>query len=63
MQIQILITSFNTVNGKYYCNIWISQTVHKNIMRFNTVNGKYYCNMIDTLNVSEEALKFQYRKR
>ena len=38
--------SFNTVNGKYYCNFLVSLTDTWFILAgFNTVNGKYYCNL------------------
>ena len=38
--------SFNTVNGKYYCNATKlgAKSIQQNL-RFNTVNGRYYCNV------------------
>ena len=36
--------SFNTVNGKYYCNTGNDEEGIEIIKGFNTVNGKYYCN-------------------
>ena len=40
-----LLKGFNTVNGKYYCNLYKSKLCFRTPYRFNTVNGKYYCNL------------------
>ena len=54
--------SFNTVNGKYCCNVAIPTNKMERKMRFNTVNGKYCCNVkFDKLSIEEYL--FQYRKR
>ena len=38
---------FNTVNGKYCCNLYVPVTVYGRDNGFNTVNGKYCCNVND----------------
>ena len=35
---------FNTVNGKYCCNLFLEHKGLKGLKSFNTVNGKYCCN-------------------
>ena len=38
---------FNTVNGKYCCNIQVdTKSIGLCEVRFNTVNGRYCCNLI-----------------
>ena len=54
--------SFNTVNGKYYCNNKYLVALIENLISFNTVNGKYYCNTNGT-SIWPWRFKFQYRKR
>ena len=59
--------SFNTVNGKYCCNLKDTGVEDKKAAlaaRFNTVNGKYCCNLNGFDYFDGSALfKFQYRKR
>ena len=55
--------SFNTVNGKYYCNLTIDVLRIEILYGFNTVNGKYYCNELSFRHSFTEQYKFQYRKR
>ena len=35
---------FNTVNGKYCCNVKEFEEIEEEEVCFNTVNGKYCCN-------------------
>ena len=53
--------SFNTVNGKYYCNAYFPLEPRTQLCCFNTVNGKYYCNISDDVKCA--LYEFQYRKR
>ena len=56
--------SFNTVNGKYYCNLDVLEDVQRIYGEgFNTVNGKYYCNLEELVAVAKKYDRFQYRKR
>ena len=56
--------SFNTVNGKYCCNIGIFTDWTEAEACFNTVNGKYCCNGSAGASVTTVSTwKFQYRKR
>ena len=37
---------FNTVNGKYCCNLkQVDEQANTYVLGFNTVNGKYCCNL------------------
>ena len=50
------ILSFNTVNGKYCCNIINLVSDIDTFVGFNTVNGKYCCNELDLLEAVLEDL-------
>ena len=54
--------SFNTVNGKYCCNLDANKGGDVTFDGFNTVNGKYCCNAVVTV-VVIMVVGFQYRKR
>ena len=55
-------TSFNTVNGKCYCNL-INWSNSSCVTSFNTVNGKCYCNINKFDFFLVDFKQFQYRKR
>ena len=56
---------FNTVNGKYCCNLKGKARVPlAHASSFNTVNGKYCCNVVPAAEVlTGVGEMFQYRKR
>ena len=64
MLLRMVLVRFNTVNGKYCCNITI-EVMELFGFSFNTVNGKYCCNKKEVKNNMEQLLtvQFQYRKR
>ena len=45
-QANTYVLGFNTVNGKYCCNLESDEVQAGFVQRFNTVNGKYCCNVI-----------------
>ena len=39
-----MLKGFNTVNGKYCCNVNLMAVVTLIVLSFNTASGKYCCN-------------------
>ena len=63
MRLAELSVSFNTVNGKYCCNLTKYEAEYEGL-GFNTVNGKYCCNgSVEEIDGGFKVEMFQYRKR
>ena len=62
----LMMLSFNTASGRYYCNaVSIAVSESAKMEGFNTASGRYYCNEgKKSIFVKYPKMgKFQYRKR